>query len=72
MKLKEWNFKKYLSNRNMDIIVAKGKKRALGELKDAIFVYHDSTIPASKIRNYSKRRKVASTSDSAPPCSAGW
>lgn len=71
-KLKEWNFEKYLSNRNMNIIVAKGKKRALEEGKDTIFVYHGSTIPASKIQNYSKRSKVARNSDSAPPCSAGW
>jgi hypothetical protein len=37
MKLKEWRFDKYLSTKDMNVIIAKGEKRSRDEGKDTIF-----------------------------------
>jgi hypothetical protein len=57
MKLKEWNFEKYLSDRDKRIIVAKAEKRAR-DGKDTVFYHGDTEITTERIENF-KRRKVS-------------
>jgi hypothetical protein len=68
MKLKEWDFDKYLSDWDKRIIVAKAEKRAL-EGKNTIFFHGESEITAERIQNF-KRRKSAREAEAISP-SAG-
>jgi hypothetical protein len=56
MKLKDWNFDKYLPATNMDIIVAKASKRATLEGKETVFYNGGQEINAERIENFKKRR----------------
>jgi hypothetical protein len=69
MKLKEWEFDKHLTEQEMKIVVAKGKKRAMEDGKDTVFLHNGSLIPPTKIENF-KRRKCVRVSSLASP-SAG-
>ena len=68
MKLKEWKFEKYLSDRDKRIIVAKAEKRAR-DGKDTVFYYGDAEITTERIENF-KRRKVSKEMEAVSP-SAG-
>ncbi|PVH87417.1 hypothetical protein DL98DRAFT_525470 [Cadophora sp. DSE1049] len=59
MKLKEWRFEKNLSKHDMEIIVAKARKRTRDESKDTIFYYGSTQIRPERIENF-KKRKTAS------------
>jgi hypothetical protein len=57
MKLKEWNFDKYLRATDMKIIVAKEYKRA-AEGKETIFYSAGQEMNAERIENFKKRIKL--------------
>jgi len=57
MKLKEWNFDKYLRAADMKIIVAKESKRA-AEGKETVFYIAGQEMNAEKIENFKKRIKL--------------
>ncbi|CZS88445.1 uncharacterized protein RCO7_04370 [Rhynchosporium graminicola] len=59
MKLKEWRFEKNLSKHDMEIIVAKARKRSRDESKNTIFFYGATQIRPERIENF-KKRKTAS------------
>ncbi|CAL3971432.1 unnamed protein product [Diplocarpon coronariae] len=72
MKLKEWRFEKNLSKRDMEVIVAKARKRAWDESKETVFFYGSTPIRPERIENFKKRKtgkhvvsSRASTSQSA-------
>jgi len=58
MKLKEWNFDKNLTAKEMMTVVARKEKRARDENKDTVFMHYGSLIPPTKIEKF-KRRKIA-------------
>ena len=58
MKLKEWRFDKYLSTKDMNIIIAKGEKRSRDGGKDTIFFHGGSRITSERIHNFKKRKTM--------------
>ncbi len=64
MKLKEWNFEKYLNRRDMSTLVAKAKKRKRDEGKETIFAHHGIEIGKEKFDNF-KRRKISVSREAA-------
>jgi hypothetical protein len=56
MKLKDWNFEKYLPAAWMKTIVAKAEKRACDENKATVFFYGESQIAPERIENFKKRK----------------
>jgi hypothetical protein len=69
MKLKEWNFVKHLTAKEMAIIVAKKDKRARELNKDTVFLHHGSRISRKKIEK-SKRRRAPENAEDAPQCAS--
>lgn len=59
MKLKEWRFEKNLSKHDMEIIVAKARKRARDESKDTVFFYGNTQVRPERIENFKKRKTVS-------------
>jgi len=59
-KLKGWGFKKNISSHDMQVVVAKGKKRAW-EGKDTDFYHRTAQIPTDRIERF-KRRKAREVS----------
>jgi UDP-2,3-diacylglucosamine pyrophosphatase LpxH len=62
--LKEWNFDKKISARDMSILVAKAEKRVREDGKDTIFFHGGSQITKERIDQF-KRRKT--TKEIEPP-----
>lgn len=68
MKLKEWNFEKYVPASQMRILVAKAKKRAREEHKETVFFNGETQIAPERINLFKKRkftREVEAASPSA-------
>lgn len=70
-KLREWNFDKNLTKREMKIVVAKAEKRALEDGKETIFFQNENPIPPAKVMIW--QRKIAMTATSpANPYKSEW
>jgi hypothetical protein len=63
-KLKEWNYEKYLTSNDMNIISAKAKKRKNEDGKETVFYHWDSEISFERIERF---RKAPKTSGMASP-----
>lgn len=61
-KLREWNFDKNLTKREMKIVVAKAEKRAVEDGKETIFFHNGNPIPPEKVMNWQRRIAVTSAS----------
>ncbi len=62
-KVKEWNFDKNISARDMSIVVAKVGKRVRDEGKDTVILHREAQISRERIEQF-KRRKI--TKDGMP------
>jgi hypothetical protein len=69
MKLKEWNFEKYVPASQMRILVAKAEKRAREENKETVFFNGETQIDPQRFSLF-KKRKSTKEADAASP-SAG-
>lgn len=58
MKLKEWNFVKYLTEREMRFVVSKGEMRAKVENKATVFMHHGLEISPTKIESFRRKSIV--------------
>jgi hypothetical protein len=56
MQIKEWNFDKNISQKDMAILVAKEEKRARDEEKETSFYWRGKEIRPEKLANFKKRR----------------
>jgi len=66
MKLKEWNYDKYLSAEEMSIIVAKAEKRKTEDGKETVFFRNDSQITLERIENFKKRKSTLMADPASP------
>ena len=58
MKLKEWNFEKYVPANEMNFVVAKLLKRQADEGRDTVFFRGETQITTDRIENFKKRKTV--------------
>ncbi|PMD60667.1 uncharacterized protein K444DRAFT_387287, partial [Hyaloscypha bicolor E] len=65
-KLKEWNFDKNISSRDMSIVVAKSDKRARDNGKETVFFHGETQITRQRIEQF-KRRKIWKAAEPVSP-----
>lgn len=66
MKFKEWRYEKHLTNSDMKNVIAKADKRAREDGKETVFFRQGALIPATKIRNFKKRKAVRELETTLP------